>query len=67
MESTKRGIKQVKEIFEPVARRVARFFFCLESMSNVNEMYQYSLRSYENIFEDSMKEAEKGADKKERI
>jgi dynein heavy chain len=66
MESVKKTIEGVRLHFKPVAYRVARFFFCLESMSNVDPMYQYSLKWYQTIFERGLQRAEPG-NKFERI
>lgn len=43
-------IETIKENFTAVAFRVARLFFVLVQIMNVDPMYQYSLRFYKGIY-----------------
>lgn len=43
-------IETIKENFTAVAYRVARLFFVLVQIMNVDPMYQYSLRFYKGIY-----------------
>jgi len=55
-----KNINAVRDHFKPVAKRVARYFFCLSDMANINAMYQYSLKWYEMIFSRSLDLSEPG-------
>lgn len=55
-----KNINVVRDNFKPVAKRVARYFFCLSDMSNIDPMYQYSLKWYEMIFQRSLEKSEPG-------
>ena len=55
-----KNINAVRDQFKPVAKRVARYFFCLSDMSNIDPMYQYSLRWYTMIFQRSLEISEPG-------
>lgn len=43
-----------REEYRPLARKVSKFFFVLYSMNNINNMYEFSLDSYENLFRNSV-------------
>jgi dynein heavy chain len=60
MEVTIKSINAVRDHFKPVARRVARYFFCLSDMSNIGDMYQYSLKWYSSIFQKALEQSEVG-------
>lgn len=53
-------INAVREHFKPVAKRVARLFFVLSDLANVDPMYQYSLKWYEMIYGRGLADAEPG-------
>ena len=55
-----KNINAVRDHFKPVAKRVARYFFCLSDMSNIDPMYQYSLKWYQMIFQRSLEISEPG-------
>lgn len=62
-EKLKLGAKTAAEIdkmrdgYRPAARRGAILFFVLSEMSSVNSMYQYSLASYLEVFEYSLRKS----------
>ena len=66
MEVNIKSINAVRDHFKPVAKRVARYFFCLSDMSHIDPMYQYSLKWYSMIFQRSLEQSEPG-DKNTRI
>jgi len=49
-EMTMNIIANIKENFVPVASRVARLFFVLIQIMQVDPMYQYSLKFFKNIY-----------------
>lgn len=55
-----KNINAVRDQFKPVAKRVARYFFCLSDMGSIDPMYQYSLRWYTMIFQRSLELSEPG-------
>ena len=46
-----KNIKQFREDCLHVSLRVSRMFFVLMELININEMYQYSLDFFVNIFQ----------------
>jgi dynein heavy chain len=52
------AIETIRKNFEAVGKRVARLFFVLIQIMNVNSMYQYSLKFFKNIFIRAMKKGE---------
>lgn len=52
------AIDTIRKNFEAVGKRVARLFFVLIQIMNVNSMYQYSLKFFKNIFLRAMKRGE---------
>lgn len=60
MEANLKSINAVRDHFKPVAKRVARYFFCLSDMSNIDPMYQYSLKWYVMIFQRALESSEPG-------
>jgi dynein heavy chain len=67
MKNTMKNIEGVREIYRPVAKRVARLFFVLSDLSNVDPMYQYSIKWFDMIYRRSFKKAEASNDKTARI
>jgi dynein heavy chain len=51
-------IDGIRKTFETVARRVSRLFFVLIQIMNVNPMYQYSLKSFKDLFLVALKGAD---------
>ena len=50
-------IDKLRDGYRPAARRGAILFFILAEMSSINTMYQYSLSSYLEVFEFSLKKS----------
>ena len=50
-------IDKLRDCYRPAARRGAILFFILAEMSSINTMYQYSLSSYLEVFEFSLKKS----------
>lgn len=57
-------IETLRNTYHPVALRVSRLFFVLSELMSVNDMYQYSLNFFKNIFINSLKSAD--SDKNDR-
>ena len=51
MEKSMKSIEGTRKQMEPVSLRVSRLFFVLTELININDMYQYSLEYFINIFE----------------
>ena len=54
---TSKDIERLRDGYRPAARRGAILFFVLADLSTVNTMYQYSLSSYLDVFEYSLRRA----------
>jgi len=55
---TKTAIESKREQYRPVATRGAVLYFSIVDMSNVNVMYQTSLKQFQALFQQSFDEAE---------
>eukprot|EP00210_Caulerpa_lentillifera_P005286 g5050.t1 len=64
---TAKEIEVACKEYTPVAKRGAILFFLLNSLSNVCNMYEYSLQSFLGVFNKSLMKAPAGKDIKERI
>lgn len=51
-------IDAIRDYYTPVAIRVARLFFVLADLVNVDPMYQYSLEFYRLIYEGAIRSVE---------
>jgi dynein heavy chain len=51
MEKSMKSIEATRKQMEPVSLRVSRLFFVLTELININDMYQYSLDFFKDIFE----------------
>lgn len=56
-QTTAKDIEILRDGYRSVAKRGANLFFVLSDMSAVNAMYQYSLNSYLDVFQFSLKRA----------
>lgn len=54
---TAKEIETSRDGYRPAAKRGAVLFFCLSDMANINSMYQYSLISYLDVFNYSLKKS----------
>jgi dynein heavy chain len=55
---TSKDIDILRNNYRPAAKRGAILFFVLCDLSGVNPMYQYSLKSYLEVYHNSLKKAE---------
>ncbi|XP_030593055.1 dynein heavy chain 10, axonemal isoform X2 [Archocentrus centrarchus] len=56
-ETTSEDIEKLRDGYRPAAKRGAILFFVLTEMAAVNSMYQYSLASYLEVFEFSLRKS----------
>lgn len=59
-------IEAVRAQFKPVAFRVSQLFFCIADLSNIEPMYQYSLKWFTEIYNLALNKAEMG-DRPQRL
>jgi dynein heavy chain len=64
---TSKDIERLRDGYRPAAKRGAILFFVLAEMSTVNTMYQYSLSSYLDVFEYSLRKATPDANLEKRL
>jgi dynein heavy chain len=64
---TSKDIERLRDGYRPAAKRGAVLFFVLAEMSTVNTMYQYSLSSYLDVFEYSLRKATPDANLEKRL
>mmetsp|Transcript_75525 Transcript_75525/g.104474 ORF Transcript_75525/g.104474 Transcript_75525/m.104474 type:complete len:703 (+) Transcript_75525:4618-6726(+) len=56
-ESTMKRINETRETFRSCGKMAAILFFVLDSLKNVNPMYQFSLEWYTDLFQKSIKDS----------
>ena len=56
-EKTTKEIEELRDGYRPAARRGAVLFFVLADMAAINSMYQYSLSSYLEVFDYSLRKS----------
>jgi dynein heavy chain len=64
---TSKDIERLRDGYRPAAKRGAILFFVLAEMSTVNSMYQYSLASYLEVFQYSLRKATPDANLEKRL
>jgi dynein heavy chain len=64
---TSKDIERLRDGYRPAAKRGAILFFVLAEMSTINNMYQYSLNSYLEVFEFSLRKATADASLEKRL
>jgi dynein heavy chain len=64
---TSRDIEKLRDGYRPAAKRGAILFFVLSEMSLINTMYQYSLTSYLDVFEFSLRKSIPDANLERRL
>lgn len=64
---TSKDIERLRDGYRPAAKRGAILFFVLAEMSTINNMYQYSLSSYLEVFEYSLRKATADANLEKRL
>ncbi|XP_055020703.1 dynein axonemal heavy chain 10 [Boleophthalmus pectinirostris] len=66
-QKTSVDIDELRDGYRPAAKRGAILFFVLTEMALVNSMYQYSLASYLEVFDYSLRKSLPGATLSERL
>lgn len=56
-EKTTKEIEVLRDGYRPAARRGAVLFFVLSDLAAINPMYQYSLNSYLEVFDHSLRKS----------
>lgn len=64
---TSKDIERLRDGYRPVAKRGAILFFVLADLATVNSMYQYSLSTYLEVFEYSLRRATPDASLEKRL
>lgn len=67
MESTMKQIDAIRDSFKQVSQRVARLFFVLADLMNIDPMYQYSLKFFCMIYERALDKAEGKVEKNDKL
>eukprot|EP00752_Nemacystus_decipiens_P017827 g15983.t1 len=66
-EHTTKEINDTREDYRVVATRGSIIYFVIAGLSNVDPMYQYSLKFYKDLFSQRLQRAEKNDDVPERL
>eukprot|EP00911_Craspedida_sp_UC1_P000920 UC1_evm1s700 len=66
-EETEKDIDEIRMKYVPVAVRSQILFFCVNDLSNVDPMYQYSLDWYRGLFLAGIAKSEKSEDVEQRL
>uniref|UniRef100_A0A665V5K8 Dynein, axonemal, heavy chain 11 n=1 Tax=Echeneis naucrates TaxID=173247 RepID=A0A665V5K8_ECHNA len=60
-------INEARELYRPAAERASLLFFIISDLSKINPMYQFSLKSFNSVFNKAMERAEWDADVRTRV
>ncbi|XP_068613056.1 dynein axonemal heavy chain 11 [Brachionichthys hirsutus] len=60
-------INEARELYRPAAERAALLFFILSDLSKINLMYQFSLKTFNSVFNKAMERAPRDKDVKTRV
>ena len=64
---TEKEIDSARESYRPVAFRASLLFFCIVDLSNIDPMYQYSLKWFTRLFELGIDNAPSPGSHEERL
>lgn len=60
-------IEENRKNYKPVAEHGAKLYFCIQELSVLDPMYQFSMKWYRDLFEKSFTYSEKVKDTKGRV
>ncbi|XP_039885510.1 dynein heavy chain 11, axonemal isoform X2 [Simochromis diagramma] len=62
-----RKINEARELYRPAAERASLLFFIIDNLSKINLMYQFSLKTFNSVFNKAMERAEWDEDVRTRV
>uniref|UniRef100_A0A672ZPD5 Dynein, axonemal, heavy chain 11 n=1 Tax=Sphaeramia orbicularis TaxID=375764 RepID=A0A672ZPD5_9TELE len=60
-------INEARELYRPAAERASLLFFIINDLSKLNPMYQFSLKTFNSVFNKAMEHAEWDEDVRTRV
>ena len=66
-EETEEKITTARERYRPVAERGSIMYFVVASMAEIDPMYQFSLKYFKQLFNNTINSSEKSADLEKRL
>ncbi|XP_051263761.1 dynein axonemal heavy chain 11 isoform X10 [Dicentrarchus labrax] len=60
-------INEAREVYRPAAERASLLFFIINDLSKINLMYQFSLKTFNSVFNKAMERAEWDEDVRTRV
>ncbi|KAM9352911.1 dynein axonemal heavy chain 11 [Symphorus nematophorus] len=60
-------INEARELYRPAAERASLLFFIISDLSKINLMYQFSLKTFNSVFNKAMEHAEWDEDVRTRV
>ncbi|TNN78389.1 Dynein heavy chain 11, axonemal [Liparis tanakae] len=60
-------INEARELYRPAAERASLLFFIINDLSKINPMYQFSLKTFNSVFNKAMERAEWDEDVRTRV
>ncbi|XP_069552287.1 dynein axonemal heavy chain 11 [Brachyistius frenatus] len=60
-------INEARELYRPAAERASLLFFIVNGLSKINPMYQFSLQTFNSVFNKAMEHAEWDEDVRTRV